>query len=205
MGEAMPIKAVFFDMGGVLLRTEDRSGRRRWEQRFGLPEWGLSEAVFNSEPACRATIGQGSQPEIWAHVSERFGLSEAELTELRRDFWNGDRFDERLIAFVASLRPRYRTGIITNAWPDAREFLSRHEFIRAAFETLIISAEIGVAKPDSGIYQAALEAFALAPDEAVFVDDVLENVEAARALGMAGVYYKTGMDVRAEFKRWGIA
>ena len=41
------VHAVIFDIGGVLVRTEDWSGRRKWEERLGLPERGLSTIVFD--------------------------------------------------------------------------------------------------------------------------------------------------------------
>lgn len=198
------IRAVFFDLGGVLLRTEDRSGRQKWERRLGLADWGLAETVFNSEASRRASLGQSDTDVVWTHIARRFGLTDAELVELRKDFWSGDRFDEALVSYVASLRPRCRTGIISNAWPDARAFLRRHPFVQAAFEIIIISAEAGVAKPDPRIYQSALRAFGLAPGEAILVDDTLENVEAARALGMVGVHYRPGLDVPAEFEKLGV-
>ncbi|MBI3762937.1 MAG: HAD family phosphatase, partial [Chloroflexi bacterium] len=195
------IKALFFDIGGVLLRTEDLSGRQKWERRFGLPDWGLADVVFNNEIAARATIGRATQDDVWAHVAVRFNLTEDEIAELQRDFWAGDRFDEELIGFVASMRPRYRTGVISNAWPGTQEFLARHPAISAAFERLIISAEVGIAKPDPRIFRLALGAFGVAPRDAVFVDDVLENVEAARGVGMAGVHFTDPVRTREAVDR----
>jgi HAD superfamily hydrolase (TIGR01509 family) len=198
------IQGVFFDMGGVLLRTEDLSPRRKWEARFGLPEWGLADAVFNSEPSRRASVGRAGEDGIWEHVARRFGLTEAEAAELQHDFWAGDRLDEPLVAYIGSLRPRYRTGLISNAWPSMREFVGQNDLVRAAFEKVYLSAEIGIAKPDRRIYQLALDELGLVPGEAVFVDDQSENVEAAQALGVAGLLYRPGMDVPAQLAGLGV-
>jgi putative hydrolase of the HAD superfamily len=199
------VRGLFFDVGGVLMRTEDLSPRRKWEERFGLAEWGLADAVFNSPPSRRASIGLGGSPEIWRHIAERFGLDEAEAADLQRDFWAGDRLDESLLAYIASLRPRYRTAIISNAWPDMRDYLSQSPGIQAAFERTYISAEIGMAKPDPRIYEFVLRDLSLKPEEAVFVDDFPENVDAARSLGMAVVHYQPGMDVPAAFAKLGVS
>ena len=43
------IKAIIFDVGGVLIRTEDYQPRRQWEQKLGLVEWESEQIVFNSE------------------------------------------------------------------------------------------------------------------------------------------------------------
>jgi HAD superfamily hydrolase (TIGR01549 family) len=198
------IRGLFFDMGGVLLRTEDRSQRREWEERFGLPDWGLAEAVFESEPSRRASVGKANVDDIWRHIGERFGLDDAELARLEGDFWQGDRFDEPLFAYIASLRPRYRTGLISNAWGNMREFLEQHEFVMAAFEKMFISAELGIAKPDARIYEHALNDFGLKPEEAVFVDDVEANVNAAQRLGMAGIVYRPGFNVPEALAHLGV-
>jgi putative hydrolase of the HAD superfamily len=56
---------------------------------------------------------------------------------------------------------------------------------------MVISAEVGVAKPDPKIYHIALEQLQVQAKEAVFVDDVLENIEACEQVGMRGIHFKS--------------
>lgn len=200
----MTIRAVIFDIGGVLVRTEDREPRRKWERRFGLPEWGLAELVFNSPASRRASVGRATRREVWAEVAHALSLGPEEMDEFIKDFWKGDVWDTPLIEYIRSLRPRYQTGIISNAWPDAREAV-RANVNGEAFDVIVISGEEGVEKPDPEIYRRALARLDAAPAEAVFVDDMPVNVEAARALGMHGVHFQPGIDVRAELEKLGIA
>src|SRR5262245_50691225 len=115
------LRALIFDFGGVLVRTEDWSPRQRWETRLGLAERALDAAVFGSEAARRASRGENSVAEVWADVARALQLDAAQLDECRRDFWSGDRLDTELVALIAALRPRYKTAILSNAWSDARE------------------------------------------------------------------------------------
>src|SRR5262245_31120138 len=117
------IKAIVFDFGGVLMRTEDYAGRQRWEARLGLGQYGLDSAVFHSEAADRATLGDGPQEAVWQSVADRFQLSADELAALETDFWSGDRLDAGLVALLASLRPRYQTAILSNYWTGGRELI----------------------------------------------------------------------------------
>lgn len=202
----MTIQAVLFDIGGVLVRTEDLEPRRAWERRFGVPEWGLAQIVFDNPVAAAATLGRASPDEVWAEAGRQLALTPDDLAQLREDFWKGDQYDLDLVGYIRSLRPRYKTGIISNAWPGVREAHQAH-LNGATFDVIVYSAEAGLAKPDPAIYRLALRQLGVAASEAVFVDDVLENVEAARDLGMAGVVFKKGMDaeaVRAEFAALGI-
>jgi putative hydrolase of the HAD superfamily len=200
----MPVQAVIFDIGGVLIRTEDLEPRRKWERRFGLPDWGLSKIVWDDNLASReATRGRADAEAVWAEVARRLSLTSADLAELRGDFFRGDRLDTDLMAFIGSLRPRYKTGIISNAWPEARAELQDH--INAeTFDDIVFSSEVGLAKPDPAIFQRALARLNIPPAGAVFVDDFVENIEAARALGMLGIHFKKGIDVRAELEKLGV-
>lgn len=64
----MTIRAVIFDIGGVLFRFQDVSQRRRWEMRLGLSEGQLVETVFNNPVARRATVGDATTEEVWVEV-----------------------------------------------------------------------------------------------------------------------------------------
>lgn len=185
----MDLKAVLWDLGGVLVRTQDWSPRQAWERRLGLPEGGLSELVFRGEVGRLAAIGRASAADIWRAIADRFDLNEGEKAQIEADFWRGDEVDEQLIAFIRSLRPRAATGLISNAWPDLRAAIEGRWGIADAFDVIVISAEAGVTKPDARLYRLALDQLHIGPEQAIFIDDFEENVEAARKLGMQAILF----------------
>ncbi len=184
----MGISAVIFDVGGVIVRTEDLEPRSRWEKRLGLAPWGLAKAVFESETSYRASIGKATVSDIWRDIGEQFKLDAMDTAELERDFWAGDRADQELVAFVRSLRPRFKTALLSNAWPNARQVLTARYHLDA-FDTIVISAEEGILKPDPRIYLLASERLGIRPESVVFVDDMEHNVEGARAVGMHAMQF----------------
>lgn len=198
----MPIHAIIFDFGGVLMRTHDYSGRRKWEARLGLPSGGLEKIIFASEVAVRSMLGELPPDAAWQHLAGLFHLDAAQLEEVQRDFWSGDRIDEALVDFVAGLRPRYRTALLSNAWANARPLFTERFGLDRAFELMVISAEEGIAKPDPRIYRRTLERLGVRPEEAVFVDDYLPNVEAARALGIAAVRFESPEQAMRDVRRY---
>lgn len=195
------IRAVYFDMGGVLLRSESQAGRRKWESRLGLAEGALAPIVFDNRVAALATVGRASADQVWAEVGRLLALADGPLAELRADFFAGDAFDVDLLAFIRGLRPRYKTGLISNAWPDARAS-TRLCLNATIFDLLVFSGEEGVQKPDPEIFRRALAGLGAAPEEAVFVDDVVANVEAAREVGMAGIHFLNPAQARGEVEAW---
>ncbi len=199
----MSIQAVIFDIGGVLIRTEDLEPRHKWERRFGLPDWGLAKIVFDNPAAIEATRGRAGVDAVWVEVARHLSLTSAEVAELREDFWSGDRLDIGLLNYIRTLKPRYKTGLLSNAWTGAREY-HRPWFNETVFDEMVFSCEEEAGKPAPEIYRRALTRLKVAPEEVVFVDDFIENIEAARALGMAGVHFKKGVEVRAELEKLGI-
>lgn len=184
------IQAVFWDLGGVIVRTEDRSGRAAWEARLGLPPGELDQIVFAGEMGRTAAVGQAGADDVWIWVAARLGLDPEQRVNLRKDFWRGEVLDLELVGYIRGLRSNYRTGLISNAWPEIRHDIENEWRIADAFDKLIISAEVGLAKPDPRIYRLALEGLGVEASQAIFVDDFIENLEAASALGMHSVHFK---------------
>jgi epoxide hydrolase-like predicted phosphatase len=195
----MPIRAVYFDLGGVIVRTEHQAPRERLAERLNMNYEDINNLVFESETARKASVGAITVEEHWASVTRRLGrpLSEADI--IRAEFFAGDVLDRDLLGFIRSLRPRYKTGVISNAWPDLRDYIIESNF-DDAFDTLVISAEVGVMKPEAKIYRLALKQLGVAAGEAAFVDDAPANVEAARTLGMQGILFRDPEQALTELK-----
>jgi putative hydrolase of the HAD superfamily len=198
----MPIRAVIFDFGDVLVRTEDPSGQQKWEKKLGLPEGELAKVVFESEVADRSMIGQATETDVWRSVATTFCLNTEQLLELQLDFWSGWQLDADLVDFLRNLRPGYKTAILSNAWPGTREVFTERLKLDQAVDEMIISAEEGVAKPDPRIYQIAISRLEVQPEESVFVDDLAENVQGAQAFGMQGIQFKSTQQAIADVKRY---
>ena len=198
------IKAVIFDVGGVLVRTEDHSYRRRWEEELGLRPGEAEEIVFNSVMGQKAQRGEISDEELWNWVGERLDLGQ-QLDSFRNDFWAGDVLDEDLVTFIRSFRPAYQTAIISNATDGLRDSLSNQHGIADAFDIIIGSAEERIMKPDAAIYQRALSALGRKPEESVFIDDFQRNIDGARALGMNAIHFQPGVDIETELSDLGVS
>ncbi len=192
------IRAVYWDMGGVIIRTLDQAPREQLAARLGTTRQALNELVFASEIGRQVQLGQAGIARLWEHVGQTFGLSPEALSAFQEDFWGGDRPDRELLEFIHSLRPRTLTGVISNGWPDLREALRARWGIADAFDAIVVSAEVGVMKPDPQIYRLALDRLNVQPAQAVFVDDFIENVEGARRVGMLAVHFHDPQQARAE-------
>ena len=195
----MSIKAVFFDLGGVILRTEFQAPRQQLADRLGLEYDDLYEIVFYGDTGLKASMGEISSDDHWASVIKRLRRPASELGTIREEFFAGDIVDRTLLEYIRSLRGKYKTGLISNAWSDLRDFVVREKF-DDAFDGMIISAEVGAMKPEARIFQIALEQFGVKPKEAIFIDDVLENIEGCEKVGMKGVHFKDAESTLQQLK-----
>ena len=186
---AETIKAVVWDMGGVLLKEMDPRPRQELSQEFQVPLNKLYELVFQSESARKATTGAIGEGDHWKWIFQQLGLNEADQKRFYTHFWSGDGLDTQLISFIRELKPRYQTGLLSNAWSGSREALRDSYKCLDAFDAVIISSEIGLAKPDPAIYLKMLNQLGVEGNETIFVDDLTENVIAAKALGMHGIKF----------------
>jgi HAD superfamily hydrolase (TIGR01509 family) len=149
----------------------------------------LVRLVFESETSRKASVGALTTEEHWAAIAKRLRQPASEINRIRDEFFGGDILDRELIQLIRSLRGRYKTGLISNAWGDLRGYLIKEKIIDA-FDVISISAEVGVVKPEAGIYYYALEQAGVRANEALFVDDFPINIEGCEKIGMRGILFK---------------
>lgn len=196
----MTIRAIIVDIGGVLLLRDALPAHSAWEDRLGIDRGGFARGLFRPDLSVRATVGAVTAAEVWAEMAARLSLSEADVHSLRRDFFAGERLNAPFIAFLQSLRPAYRTAALSNAWSGTRAAMRTHYGMDRMVDLMIFSDEEEMAKPDARIYHLAAERLGLRPEEALFVDDVPRNVEAARAVGMRAVHFRDTPQAIAEIE-----
>lgn len=195
----MTIRAVFFDLGGVIVRTEYQAPRQRLAERFGMDYEDIDKIVFGSGSAVRASVGEIDEQEHWRNVMKTLKLPASDYERIRDEFFAGDVIDREILNFLRSLKPGYKTGLISNAWSGLRDYIVREKF-DDAFHHMVISAEVGVAKPDPKIFHIALEQAQVQAKEAVFVDDFIENIEACEKVGMKGVHFRDAVSAIEQLK-----
>lgn len=187
----MPIHAIIWDVGGVLVRTEDSSPRGQLAAQYGLSQPQINDLVFGTNPNHPAQLGEITHAQHWADIQEKLGMTEAEAKAFESRFFAGDVVDYNLIDHIRRLRKDYCTAILSNALSNLRSLLSDQWMVDDAFHQVIVSAEVGLMKPDPAIYDLTLETIGFAAEESVFIDDMPENIQAARDAGMHGIVFQS--------------
>lgn len=199
-----PVRAVFFDIGNVLLRFSSRRVLKKiaWEVR-GCPIK-LAKYLWKSDIGERIERGEIGGEQLYELFKKELGYkkSYASFRLLWCDHFTLDRGSYAVLKRTAKAVPTY---LLSNTNALHIDFIrERYEFpnlVRGA----ILSHELGLRKPDPAIYRAALKLSGTAPEETVFVDDLKPNVESAKKLGIQAIRFRSAEDLRRRFETLGLA
>ncbi len=198
MFDAYKYRAVIWDLGGVIIRTDDPTPRTNLAVRLGLTRQQLEQLAFDSETARQAELGEIPAEEHWQQLGSNLGVGTQELNAFQNAFWGGDRLDDPLMNFIRAMRPDFKTELLSNAWSDARQRLAQCWHIEDAFDEIILSAEVGLTKPDPRIYSLAIEKLGVEPSEVVLIDDTPENLAGAQSAGLTTIQFYSPAQVGSE-------
>jgi len=201
------VRAVLLDLYDTLVWSRWPSLRDLIEQRTGLDEGELVRAFVRTR-AARSVGAHSSIHGDMTAVLQEAGVADdptlvAELVELERDFLvDGVHLYEDSVPVMRALRERGTlVAVVSNCSHSTRPIVDRLRLQDEA-DAVVLSFEVGVAKPDAGIYLTALERLRVAPDEAVFVDDQASFCDGASTVGMSAylIQRETAMpdEVRSE-------
>ncbi|MBU6246009.1 MAG: HAD family phosphatase [Actinomycetales bacterium] len=211
MPERPGVDAVIFDYGGVMTNSI-RSIVGDWLARDGIDPDSFSAAMRAwlgpdapaGNPVHLLEVGELSIDEfdrLLAAQLRTLDASQVDPAGLSASLFAQMRDDETMFALVGELRAAgLSVGLLSNSWgngyPRAR--------IDEAFDFVVISGEVGMRKPDQGIYDHCLTGLGAQAAGAVFVDDAEQNVMGAQRLGMRTILHASPEATRDELRRMGL-
>ncbi|MFJ3623068.1 HAD family hydrolase [Streptomyces iakyrus] len=192
-----PFDAVLCDLDNVI-RFYDLTRLARLEQLAGLAEGTTTRVAYAPQTDLPLLLGKIGKEE-WVETIVR-GLAgevpEPQARELGTALAEAPfRADDVVVAMLRRIREHMPLVLVTNATLELESDLASLGLADLAHH-VVSSARVGVAKPDREIYEIAAERAETAVERCLFVDDRLENIEAAVELGMTGVHYREPEDLR---------
>jgi epoxide hydrolase-like predicted phosphatase len=194
------VRGLLVDFGGVLTTNVFESFRAFCRDE-GLDADAFLDLVRHDEETRtqlrQLETGQLSEEEFGAHLGERLGVERTE--GLVERLFARIAPDEEMVSAVRRAREAgVRTGLVSNSMGSGR--YDRDSFPEL-FDTVVISGEVGIHKPQPELYSLAAERLEMPPSECVFVDDLRENCEGAEAVGMTAVLHRGAERTLPELER----
>ena len=202
----MGLRAVVFDYGMVLTGTPDQEAHASMVSITGLD---LASFEYHYW-ADRHAYDEGKLTGVafWQNFLRRAGLPERQETveELNRcdaRMWTTQ--NPAMLAWQLALKQRgLLTAILSNMGDNVLENMMREFDWLPRFDALVWSFQLRMAKPDPAIYRYVLNELGTRPEETLFLDDKLVNVEAAIAMGMPAIEFSSVEKLRAELIERGL-
>jgi putative hydrolase of the HAD superfamily len=145
-----------------------------------------------------ADRGQLSQRELFVGLAS---LAKSTPERVEREWLEYVHIDSTVVALIRDLGHIYKVGLLSNAPSQFIRGILEREGLRPLFDSIVISSEIGCAKPDRQIYEQMIRDLAVNAREAIMVDDNPVNVAGANAVGITGVLYHSCEELRAMLLR----
>ncbi len=192
------IKAVIFDFGRVISAPKPPSLFRRYEDDLGLARGTINPIMFGSQAWQEVLVGHITSDEYWRQVGPLLGLHTAEaIAAFRRRYGEDEAINQPVVGIIQRLHGHYKLAVLSNSPPRLSDWLADWDLLEW-FEVVVCSGDEGVVKPDPTIFHLVLTQLGVAPAEAVFVDDTMGHVQAARELGLHGLHYTTAQALEAK-------
>lgn len=192
---------VIFDLGNVILPFDPLKPCRLLARQVGKSAEEVCELIYNNDLERAFEAGEIEGHQFTQAAGKLLGLS---LDEDRfRQLW-ADMFVENgdVSAIVRDVRRHCPLMLLSNTnrwhWEHARKNYS----VLSEFDSAVLSFEVGVLKPDPRIFQTALD-LVEPGGQAVFIDDIPANIEAARQMGMTGIDFHCAEQLRTDLRRLG--
>ena len=184
------IRAIFFDFGGVIVHGFDGVDHDAIEAQFGLEAKMLRKCVYRDSRYMDFQVGKCTYDEWTASIREALMKVDERAEAIMTAFMESPRaFNNDMLDLVKRLHGRYTLGIISNTTPGMDERLRQRFDLTDLFDVRVGSGDLGIAKPDAGIFLHATKLAGLAPEQSVFTDDRADFAEAARGAGMHGFHF----------------
>ena len=183
------MKGLIVDFGGVLTSNVFDSFKA-FCRAEGLPEDSVKN-MFRERGEGLALLRRLEKGELTAdEFSQRFApLLSVDPDNLVERLFGGIGPDEAMLGAVRRARAAgCRTGLISNSWGDGLAY--DPSLLESLFDTVVISGDVGMHKPEPEIYLLACERLDVEPGDCVFVDDLRENCAGAEAVGMKAILHR---------------
>lgn len=186
----MSIKALIWDLEGVLLISDERKIEATVAKNLGVTEEAIGN-FFHSEFNDHVDMGEYTQEEFWIRLLDSLGLPHETLAHINDFFYRDFYIDQDLLGRIIKYRKKYKTAILSNYSDVLREMLETRWRVDGAFDEIIISWEEKIIKPDPRIFDLTLRRLGVEKEEAVLIDDREVNIKGAQRFGLHTVFFKS--------------
>jgi len=198
------IKAIIFDIGGVVINDDFLSYAERFAQKAGMTKEQIYRSVIGSPEWRLYFKGKISEENVWKAIKSKY-LPPQIAEEIRRTWKDILVPINATTELIKKLKPNYKICFISNVDKECALYVrKKYPEIFRLFEDGLASYEAGMAKPEKEIYRYALKKFRLKPEECIYIDNQPENIPPAQELGIKAIKFQGTEKLKQQLKNLGV-
>lgn len=191
------VRAIIFNLGGVLLKGKTMDFTKQGEKILGARARNATEACFDK----KLNLGTSSHRAAFERVFGR-NMFDDEFIQLLKAWIGNWQLDEEMLALAKQLKKKYAIAILSNS---EQTFEEKYDAIlRKVFPFVFYSHKLRMAKPEKAIFEHALETMGINAEECVMVDDAKENEAPCRQIGMHFILFKDIEQLKKQLEAFGV-
>lgn len=180
------IKAIIFDFYGVFY-TDPYSA---WLTANNLKREGEYYTVVHQQD-----IGEINDQQFLNRLSELIGR-----TVTNEELYSAVKIDPGVVRIARTLKGQYKTALLSNASSSLYQLLNEYD-LTDIFDEIVVSSDVGIAKPDPRIFEYTLEKLGVNPSDTVFIDDNETYVHAAKELGINSLQFTSSEQLQTNLDK----
>jgi len=194
------IKAIIFDFGGIFTKERNfDTFAKKYSEKFSVDYEELLRIMGENWQLVK--VNKIDSNVFWEKTSEYLKYNSEKLRKETIQFFG---LRENMLKIAKFLKSEYKLALLTNQIRDWLSEMIKKYKLNDVFDTIVISDEVKLAKPDPRIYQIVLERMGLKPEQCLFIDDKEENIEAARKLKIKTILFENPKQLKIDLQKFGI-
>ncbi|MCD6577462.1 MAG: HAD family phosphatase [Anaerolineaceae bacterium] len=184
------IKAVIWDLSGVVLHTVKGTFYSLMAERLGAPLKDVERLMSSTENKLW-DLGEMTDDTFYTFILKGLNMPMEKKSILRKFVLDDFYIDQEILAYIKKIHKSFTTVLLTNFPKHVHDFMKTDWIVDGAFDHIIASCDVKLIKPDPAIYKLTLARIGCQAEESVFIDDWEKNVKAAEKLGIIGIIYQS--------------
>ncbi len=186
----MKVETIVSDVGGVILEDDFKSFFAQFEAKIGMSAEAFYALTVGSEEWKLYNKDFITEEELWRKLAPRLRVEDEVARELRR--WRRMlKPIPETIKILEKVRGRYPLYCLSNVDKATTRHLQERYHLYELFDGTVLSWEVGMRKPETGIYELAIQRFGLTSERSLYIDDKEPNLIPARQAGFQAILFRS--------------
>jgi len=197
---------LIFDLGGVVEFYDQKIAAKKLAPVLNVPEKKISEILSSNTNKFINAMEKGQSSRVYLKIlAEELNIKKVPYKIFKKAWESIFWANKDLILLLCLLKRKYHLILLSNLGKIHKNYLSRQYHLSYLFEKRFFSYKMHVRKPDKEIFNLTLKKLKLNPQQVLFIDDKIENIQGAKKLGIPSILFKNNKDLIEQLTKRGVS